>query len=105
MSRYQPTSRPRQLGPQVGAPTHGGDETGRLGLDERRQRRRDGLTAERGDVRISMAGLLGAVCRQHARTDDPGGREPRVVDGERLRVAQHLQRRRPAGDQPATQRR
>jgi hypothetical protein len=33
-----------------------------------------------------MAGMLGAIEREHARANDLGGREPRIVDGERRRV-------------------
>src|ERR1039457_3014230 len=50
-----------------------------------------------------MAGVLGAIEREHARADHPGGREPRVVHGEYRRVAHDAQRQVAAGDQPAAE--
>src|ERR1039457_2716015 len=51
-----------------------------------------------------MAGVLGAIEREHARADHPGGREPRVGHGEYRRVAHDAQRQVAAGDQPAAER-
>ena len=118
MSRYQPSNRPthrvdrcrrdratrrpppppaarrapradrRRAGARV-------DEPLGLGAHERPEPLVDLTRPERRHVRLAVARVLGAVARQHARTDDPRRREARVVDGERVRVAQHLDGRRP----------
>ena len=54
---------------------------------------------------VAMTLVLGAVQRQHARPDHPGGREPGVVDGERPGVAQDAQGQVAARDQPAAENR
>ena len=64
----------------------------------------DGLQAKRPRERRAVALVLVAVEREHARPDDPPGREPRVVDGERVGVAHDVQREVAAQDEPAAQR-
>ena len=59
---------------------------------------------ERPRERIAVAAVLRAVEREHARADHPAGGEARVVDGERLRVAHHLQREVAPRDEPALER-
>ena len=51
-----------------------------------------------------MAAMLLPVEREHARADDLGGRESRVVDGVDDRVSHHLQREVAAGHDPGLQR-
>src|SRR5439155_12363736 len=53
--------------------------------------------------RVPVPRVLGAVAGQHARPDDLSGREARIVDRERLRIAHHLKRGLAAGDEPAVQ--
>src|SRR3989442_5045315 len=49
------------------------------------------LGAEEGRCeRVPMTAVLVAVERQHARAEDPGGREALVVDGEQARIAHHI---------------
>ena len=71
----------------------------REALPHRRRRRNGRANGARWRV------VLGAVEREHARADHLPGREARVVDGERLGVAHHLQREVAARDEPAVQRR
>ena len=52
-----------------------------------------------------MAPVLVAVEREHARADDLCGREARVVDGERARIAHRLQHEIAPGDEPRVERR
>ena len=47
--------------------------------------------------------MLVAIEREHARADDAPGREARVVDGERARVAHDLQREVAPQDEPAAE--
>ena len=47
--------------------------------------------------RERRAAVCAAPSSEHARSDNLCGREPGVIDGERRRVAQHLDRRRPPG--------
>ena len=54
---------------------------------------------ERRDEGVAVAGVVGAVGRQHARPDHPGGREPGIVNRERRRIAQHLDGGGPPGDE------
>ena len=60
---------------------------------------------ERGGERRPVAVVLGVVERQHARPDDLGGREAWIGDGERLRIAQHVERGGASGDDEAADRR
>ena len=60
---------------------------------------------ERPGKRVAVAAMLLAVERQHARPDDLGRREPRVVDGEPAGVAHDLDAEVPPGDQPAIEHR
>ena len=50
-----------------------------------------------------MARVLAAVARQHARPDDAAGREARIIDGERVCVAHHVQGELAAGNKPGVQ--
>ena len=77
------------------------DEAGPPRGHERPEAARHRPLAELGDVRVAMAAVLGTVGREHARPDDACRREAGIVDGERHRIAQHLDGRRPPGDEPA----
>jgi hypothetical protein len=63
-----------------------------------------GGEAERAGEGVAMAAVVLAVEREHARTDDLAGGEPRVLDREGRRVAHHLQREVAPGDEPPVQR-
>ena len=100
--------RPGQLRPQLGAGPAGGDgieQPADLALDDVAEPLGDTAGAKRSCERRAVTGVCRPVEREHARPDHSGGREPRVIDGERHRVAQHLDRRRPPGDDEAVQRR
>ena len=55
--------------------------------------------------RVTVATVLLAVERQHARADDLRGREPRVVDGVSAGIAHHVDAQVASGDQPAIEHR
>ena len=69
------------------------------------QRLAHGAEPQRRDEGRPVAVVLGPVEREHARPDDPRGREPRVLDRERLRVAHRGEREVAARDEPAVDRR
>ena len=64
-----------------------------------------GAAAQRPGERVAVPPVLVAIQRQHARANDTGGREPRIVDREGARVAQHGLGQISARHQPAAQRR
>ena len=94
-----------QLGAQLGPLAERRDQATGLGLDERLEALGDLAGAVRRDERLAVAGVGGAVERQHARADDAGRREARIVHRERGRVAEHLDGGRPPGDEEPTDRR
>ncbi len=76
--------RPGQLGAQLGPLAERRRPAGRLGGDERaRSARRPGAAGTAATYGSRWRACVGAVEREHARPDDAGRREPRVVDGER----------------------
>src|SRR5256885_7066037 len=81
------------------------DQCVALGLDERPEALAHRREPQQLGERVPVPRVLGAVVGQHARPDDLSGREARIVDGECLRVAHHLERRLAAGDEPAVQNR
>ena len=76
-----------------------------LGLtrDERREALTDRAHPERRRKRGPVTGVLVAVTGEHARADDAPGREPRIVDRERVGVAHRGQHEVMACDQPAVE--
>src|ERR1035438_6448550 len=97
--------RPGQAGAQVAGARglHRGHQAAGPGLDEGRHPGPHLRVAEAAGERAAMAGVLGAIEREHARADHPGGREPRVIHGEYRHVAHDAQRQVAAGDQPAAE--
>jgi hypothetical protein len=61
--------------------------------------------AQRRDERRAVPRVLRSIEGEHARPDHLRGGEPRVLDGERPRVAHHREREVTAGDEPAVERR
>src|SRR3954454_11771514 len=98
----RPGERAAQLGRARGL--DGVDQAVDLGGDHVGEALPDGLQAKRPRERRAVALVLVAVQGEHARADDPTGREARVVDGERLCGAHDVQRDVAAHDQPAVQR-
>jgi hypothetical protein len=61
-----------------------------IGLDSMGESLYDLRPSERRREWIAMPAMFRTVQRQHARADDLGRREPRIVHGERLGVAHRL---------------
>ena len=81
------------------------DETVGLGCDDRLELSPHLVETEAPRERISMPVVLGPVGREHAPSHDLTRREARIVDGERLGVAHHLEREVSPGDHPSVERR
>jgi hypothetical protein len=101
--RQRPGDRPAEFG--LALRLDGRYQPVCLGLNERREPRVHRVTAERGAERTAVVRVPGTIQREHARADDPGGRESRVVDRERPRIPEHADREIVAGDQPRAERR
>ena len=99
--------RAREGAPQLGLAVglDGVDQPVDLGGDDLGEALAHRLQAKRARERRAVALVLVAVEREHARADDAPGREARVVDRERGRVAHDLQREVAAQDEPAAERR
>ena len=96
-----------ELAPQLGAARRRERVDQPVGLlgDRRAEALAHGVEPERPRERVAMALVRRALERQHARPDDLPGREARILDRERLRVAHHAHRQVAARHQPAVQRR
>ena len=81
------------IAPEVGRPVRLDrvDQRVDLARDHGREALADGVEPERARERVTVAPMLLAVEREHARPDHLRGRETRVVDRVRLRVAHHLE--------------
>src|SRR5581483_4173415 len=95
-----------ELAPQLGAPVRRAcvEQRVDLVLDERPEPFLHRGGAEGASEGRPVARVLGAVAREHARSDDACRGEALVVDRERLGVAHHGDRELAAGDEPAAQR-
>ena len=92
---------PAQVAPPGRA--HHADQPVRFTGHERFQLLVHGGLAERAGERAPVPVVLGAVQREHARSDDPGRREARVVHGEGRAVPHDRQGQVAPGHQPAAQ--
>ena len=81
------------------------DEPVRLGRDERGEPLPYRIEPERRREGVAVAPVLEPVEAEHARSHDLRGREARIVDGERLRVAHDLHGQVAPRHQPAVERR
>ena len=96
-----------ELRAQLGAAATGDDVEATLDLvvHEIGEALRHPTGLKRCGERIAMPRVLDAVDRQHARTDDAGGRKARIVHRERRGVTQYADRRRPPRHQECAERR